>query len=166
MEPTIIFTIFTSDPSLNNMNTIHTSFYLIHQQSHSTTIIKAKFHYLSLLLAFYYTIIIIIKFLSCQQQHKTLIQHIYIISHNFFDILHVRSAWFSNYINYNSSINSKYIIYIYIYIYSIAFLKCITPTMVNELLFSRTKQYDICLHPSQELGLHQFLFLFFFFNNP
>jgi hypothetical protein len=125
-----------------------------------TTIIKAKFHYLSLLLAFYYTIIIITKFLSCQQQHETLIQHIYIISHNFFDILHVRRTWFSNYINYNSLINSKYIIYIYIYIYSIAFLKCITPTMVNELLFSRPKRYDICLHPSQELDLHQFLFFF------
>ena len=132
-----------------------------------TTIVKAKFHYLSLLLAFYYTIIIITKFLSCQQQDETLIQHIYIISHNCFDILHVRRTWFSNYINYNSLINSKYIIYIYIYrhihthIYSIAFLKCITPTMVNELLFSHPNRYDICLHPSQELDLHQFFFFFF-----
>ena len=128
------------------------------------TIIKVKFHYLSLLLAFYYTVIITIKFFSCQQQHKTSIQRIYIISHNFFDILHVHITRFSNCINYNSLINLKYIVCVCVCVCVcvIAFLKYITPTIVNELLFTRPKRYDICLHPSQGLDLHQFIIIILF----
>jgi hypothetical protein len=44
----------------------------------------------------------------------------------------------------------------------IAFLKYITPTIVNELLFTRPKRYDICLHPSQGLDLHQFIIIILF----
>jgi hypothetical protein len=55
------------------------------------------------------SILITTKFLSCHQQHKTSIQHICIISHNFFDILHVHSTRSLNCINYNSSNNLKYI---------------------------------------------------------